>query len=290
MNDNEGPGIVPDMPNAEYHAHPAVGSSGLKLIAQSPLHYWAAYLDPDRVRREPTPAMRIGTAWHCAVFEPEEFGLRYVEIPSGLDRRTKEGKALWAEIEASGREPMTPETRAQIWSMATNGRRHPVSRVLFEKCAGAAEQSLFWTDAATGVLCKIRPDYAVAPCELFPNGLLVDGKTGEDMSAAGFARYAWNWQLHIQAAFYADGYQRAMGTKEPPAFVWLAQEKDAPYATAYYSAGADFIEYGRREYRRLLRIFADCRRTNTWPGYPETVTELALPAWAEKQVQEGVAA
>ena len=280
--------IVADMPNETYHADAAVGSSGLKLIDQSPLHYWAAYLDPNRKPREATQAMKIGTAWHCAVFEPDEFEARYVEIPAGLDRRTKEGKALWEEISASGREPMTPDGWEQIQSMAASARRHPVSRVLFEQCDGVAEQSLFWTDAETGVRCKIRPDYAIAPCKLFPNGLLIDGKTGEDMSAEGFAKYAWNWQLHLQAAFYADGFRQVYRTAEPPAFMWLAQEKAAPYATALYSGGADFIEFGRRKYRQLLRVYAECRRTDTWPGYPETVTELALPVWAEKQVQEGV--
>jgi hypothetical protein len=282
--------IVPDLPNAEYHAHPAVGSSGLKLMAQSPLHYWAAYLDPERVRPEPTAAMRIGTAWHAAIFEPEAFAADYVEVPAGLDRRTKEGKALWADIEASGKEPLSADDYARIVAMRDSARRHPVTGVIFAQPGGAAEQSLFWVDAETGARCKIRPDYAVPPCALFPHGLLVDGKTGEDMSAAGFARYAMNWQLHLQAAFYADGFQAVHGTSEPPAFVWLAQEKAAPYATAYYSAASDFMEYGRKQYRRLLRLWAECSARGEWPGYPPTVQPLELPVWAAKQVQEGVAA
>jgi hypothetical protein len=248
-------GTFHDMPNAEYHQQSAIGSSGIKLLEQSPLHYWAAYIDPARVRREPTPAMKIGTAWHAAIFEPAKFAGEYIEIPEGLDRRTKEGKALWAELEASGKQVMTTDDMARIKAMRESAAAHPVSRVIFDQPNGAAEVSFFWLDAETGAHCKIRPDYYVPPCELFPGGLLVDGKTGEDMSPAGFSKYAWNWELHIQAAFYSDIFQAVHNTTEPPAFVWLAQEKEAPYATAYYSAAADFLEYGRRQYRKLLRTY-----------------------------------
>lgn len=284
------PEIITGLPNPEYHADAAVGSSGLKLLSRSPAHYFAAYLDPARKRREPTPAMRIGTAWHAAIFEPEAFAADYIQLPDGLDRRTKEGKALYAEIEASCREPMAPDAYAEILAMRNSAAAHPVSQVIFGLPDGAAELSLFWTDAATGVRCKIRPDYMVPPCAQFPHGLLIDGKTGEDMSPAGFGKYAWNWELHLQAAWYCDGFQAVLGTDQPPAFAWLAQEKDAPYACAYYAAGADFLAYGRRIYRPLLERLGDCQRTGSWPAYGQMVQPLALPGWAEKQVQEGVAA
>lgn len=273
-----------DLPNVDYHALPYIGSSGLKLIGKSPLHYWADYLDPERVRKEPTAAMKLGTAWHAAVFEPDEFAARYIMVPEGIDRRTKEGKALWAEILESGQEPMSQDDYGRILRMAASAIEHPVSKVIFDQEGGAAEQSMFWQDGETGARCKIRPDYAVAPCEMFPHGLLVDGKTGEDMSPEGFGKYAMNWGLHIQAAFYCDGFQAVLGTEKPPAFVWLAQEKEAPHATAYYSASDDFLDYGRRQYRTLLRTYARCMERNEWPGYPKNVQSLALPAWAAKQV------
>lgn len=283
-------GKFADMTNADYHAHPAVGSSGIKELQRSPLHYWAKYLNPARDAKEPTPAMKIGTAWHAAIFEPEKFMADYVVIPAGLDRRTKEGKALWQELVDSGREPLSADEYERIAVMRANAADHPVTRIVFGQDGGAAEVSFFWIDPATGVNCKIRPDYYVPPCDMFPHGLIVDGKTGEDMSADGFAKYAWNWDCHIQAAFYCDGFKHVHGTSAPPAFMWLAQEKEAPYATAYYAAAADFIEFGRQKYRRLLGLLGDCAANDNWPGYPQTVQALELPAWAAKQVQEGVAA
>ena len=283
-------GTFRDMPNAEYHDNPAIGSSGLKLRQQSPQHYWARDLDPKRERKDPTPAMKIGTAWHAAIFEPGKFADDYVQIPEGLNRTTKEGKALWADILATGKEPMTKDDMDRIKAMAASAAAHPVTRVIFEQAGAAAEVSFFWADPFTGAACKIRPDFYVPPCALFPNGLLVDGKTGEDMSPAGFSKYAWNWELHIQAAFYSDGFQHLHGTKEPPAFVWMGQEKDAPYCTAYYSAGADFVAYGRKLYRRLLATYAACTETGQWPGYPPIVQPLELPTWAAKTVADAIAA
>lgn len=279
-----------DMSNEAYHAHPAIGSSGLKLIQQSPLHYWSRYLDPQREPDESTPAQRLGTAWHASIFEPDQFALDYIAIPEGLDRRTKEGKELFASIEASGKEPIKHDDFLRIARMTESARQHPVSQVVFDLPGGVAEASIFWEHPTVGVTCKLRPDYMVAPCEMFPTGLIIDGKTGEDMSPEGFAKYAWNWDLFLQAAFYCDGFMRHHGTIEPPAFCWLAQEKSDPFATAYYSASEDVLAYGRRKYTRLLNIYAECLRSDKWPGYPATVQPIDLPAWAAKQVSEGVAA
>ena len=290
MNDNYFAGAVADMSNATYHQQPHIGSSGFKLLARSPAHFWASYVDPHRERRPPTPLMKIGTAWHAAIFEPEKFATDYSEIPEGLDRRTKEGKALWAELEASGKEPLTTDGWAQIVAMAAAARRHPVSQVIFGLPGGHAEMSIFWVDPDTGAPCRIRPDYHVEPCAMFPNGLIIDGKSNDDSSPAGFAKSAMNSEMFYQAAFYSDGFQQHYGTKEPPVFAWLAQEREAPFATAYYSAGADFVQYGRKKYRRLLALFAHCMHSGQWPGYPAVVQPLDLPGWAVKAIEGEVAA
>ena len=61
------------MENADYHRHSAISKSGLDVVAKSPLHYWARYLDPKREVPEPTAAMRIGTALHTLVLEQDQF-------------------------------------------------------------------------------------------------------------------------------------------------------------------------------------------------------------------------
>ena len=276
-------GAQPTLTNEAHHADQAVGSSGLKLIARSPLHYWQAYINSERERKEPTPAMKIGTAWHAAFFEPEEFARNYIEIPQGLDRRTKEGKQLFTELEESGKIPLAFDEMLRIKTMAITAKDHPMSQRIFAIKGGMAEVSMF--ALMDGVRVKIRPDYFLPPCVEYPNGLIVDGKTGEDMSPSGFDKYAMNWNLALQAAFYVDVFQHVYDLDEPPAFMWCGQEKEAPYSTAWYSASDEVLEYGRFQYAPLLEIYAECMSTGQWPGYDEQVTELKLPAWVKKQME-----
>jgi hypothetical protein len=341
MNDNL-LGVLPDMDNDAYHASPAIGSSGLKRFAVTPLHYWADFLDPERERKD-KKAFRIGRAWHCAVFEPHAFGERYVDdhgvnkltnrakalaellalpgdqaaaellrwkgVPDDIKATTKEGKALYAEIEAEGKRPM-PESdldwitteaarmhskdvlpaadTVRVQKMAAIARALPISRVVFEQMAahGAAETSLFWVDPDSGVLLKIRPDFMLTPCPAFPNGLIIDGKSTTDASVQGFGRQVWNLDYGLQAAIYTKVFQGVFKTAGRPPFLWLGQEKDSPHAARYYSAGDDLIAHWDRRIAAMLPAVKRCQDTGVWPGYPETVETLALPAWAEKQIAE----
>lgn len=338
MNENYLQGLFLDMANADYHGgHPHIGSSGFKLLERSPAHYWAANVDPDRERREPSRIMVMGTAWHTGIFEPRlfdgayaarpdiaptstvaklldealadmaAFSQKYVGIPDGISKTSKEGKALLAELAADGKTGIEESKLAEVMELAPPldgkillnaddlddvramvkaAQAHPITQVIMAQEGAMAEASYFWVDAETGAPCRVRPDYAVPPCRLFPNGLIIDGKSNDDSSKEGFARNCWNSQMYYQAAFYSDGMQHLWQTPEPPAFMWLSQERDKPYATMYHAAGADLVAYGRKKYRQLLRVFARCLETGQWPGYPTEVQTLELPAWAAKQVSE----
>lgn len=335
-------GLHGDMPNETYHQQPHIGSSGFKLLARSALHFWhASPLNPQRAPREASRIMTMGTAWHTGIFEPHLFAssyaakpdispastvaqllgealqdfdawrAKYVALPEGLGKTTKEGKALLAELEAQGRAGVEADKHAQVLelappllgrtllsaddlaaveAMASAARAHPIARAILDLPGGMAEHSIFAIDARTGAPCRIRPDYMLPPCERFPRGLIIDGKSTDDASPQAFARTAWNMEMFFQAAFYSDVYQAHFGTKEPPVFAWLAQERDAPFATAFYAAPPDFTQYGRLRYRPLLKLFAQCLQTGEWPGYPTSVQDLALPGWAAKEIDAAVAA
>ena len=334
------PGVVLGMANDEYHAHPALGSSGLKRFSITPAHYWASYLDPEREAVD-KKHFRIGRAWHCAVFEPTEFEKRYttehdahpatnkakllksvlagevaleslVALPEGLAPTSKEGKALAAELQASGSTPCAPEdfdfvskwhplhagrdvlddkSMRSVLRMADRARDLPISRVVFDEYArhGLAEASLFYRDHVSGVELKIRPDYMLTPCKLFPNGLIIDGKTTTDASEEGFGRSVWNLGYGWQAALYPMVYQGIFKTDEPPAFLWLAQEKESPYAARYYAAAQDLREHYLSKVTDLLPSFAECQRLDRWAPYPPTVKTLSVPGWAQKQIDEAAA-
>ena len=141
---------------------------------------------------------------------------------------------------------------------------------------GAPEQSVFWIDPETGVLCKCRPDWL---CEPNPNSAILDVKTTVDASPEGFARAVFKYGYHRQAAWYLDGVEAATGMT-PDSFMFLALEKTNPFAHAFYYADEQMIEQGRIENRALLRRYADCLAEDKWPGYDEKLLPLSLPRWA----------
>lgn len=265
-------GIFAGLSNAEYHSGAGISKSGLDLISRSPLHYYAAYLDPNRTPREETPAMALGTAIHSAVLEPEKFAADYLLMPK-LDRRTKDGKAAYedftAQAEENGQTLISPDDYRACTTIAAQLRQNPAAAVLFEN--GKAEQSAFWTDRETGVLCKARPDW-------LRHGAVLDVKSTDDASPSGFQRSVLKWRYHVQAAWYLDGIHQATGVP-PGAFIFCVFEKAPPYAAAFYYADNDMLELGRREYRRCLRLYADCLNSGNWHGYAPQILPISLPVW-----------
>jgi hypothetical protein len=266
------PGLVYGMVNADYHAVPALGASGLKLLARSPAHYFGVMLDPARPQSEPSPAMRAGTLAHCAILEPDELAARYVVKPEGVDLRTKDGKA-WVAAVTAGVEIMTAEQRE------TAIRQAAAVRALPEICdllaGGKPEVSAFWTDAATGELCKCRPDWVAT---LDEGVILVDVKTAQDASPAGFAKAVANFGYHRQAAWYVNGYEQASG-RRVLGFVFAVVESNYPHAAAAYMLTDEDTERAGADNRRLLDLYVACKRANAWPGYPSAIQQLALPPW-----------
>jgi exodeoxyribonuclease VIII len=262
------------MENDAYHAHPAISKSGLDLIARSPLHFWARYLDPNRVPTEPTAAMRLGTAVHTHVLELDQWQQRYITAPEGIDRRYKVGKEAWAAFEAQseGRTVISREDADLVMAMGRSVFGHPAAAMLLG-LPGKAETTHMWTDAATGLQCKCRPDW------LTDDGrLIVDLKTTENASPREFARSIAEWRYHVQAAWYLDGLEQATGTR-PEQFIFICVEKKAPFACAVYAADAEMIAAGAKTAARDLEVLATCKAADAWPGYSDQIKPISLPAW-----------
>jgi len=262
------------MENDAYHAHPAISKSGLDLIARSPLHFWARYLDPNRVPTEPTAAMRLGTAVHTHVLELDQWQQRYITAPEGIDRRYKVGKEAWAAFEAQseGRTVISREDADLVMKMGRSVFGHPAAAMLLG-LPGKAETTHMWTDAATGLQCKCRPDW------LTDDGLLiVDPKTTENASPREFARSIAEWRYHVQAAWYLDGLEQTTGIR-PEQFIFICVEKKAPFACAVYAADAEMIAAGAQTAARDLEVLATCKAADAWPGYNNQIEPISLPAW-----------
>jgi len=268
------PGIFRDVPRNDYHAWDAAHATGLKRFEKSAAHAREAMLHPP----EPTAALDVGDALHAAVLEPVRFATEYAVAPK-LDRRRKADREEWEQFEAShpGAVVLKENEGEMIAGMAASVRAHETAARLIG-APGVVELSAFWFDAETKMPCKLRADrftsFAGWPC-------IVDLKSTKDASPRGFPREATTYGYHVQAAWYLDGLNAIERAERR--FLFIAVEKEPPYAAAVYELDVVSLEAGRTQARRYLLAWSKARKDNLWPGYPAGLTTLTLPPWAFRE-------
>ena len=257
-------GIFGNIPNADYHAKDGLSSSGLSRLAQSPAHYLAYKQNPP----EQTKAMRIGSGVHAAVLEDGFNTGLIIRGPGGT-------RANGAFKEFAKQHPdkivLTEDDYQEVEHIAEKVLRHDLANELLR--GGKAEQSAFWVDEATGVLCKCRPDY------LRNDGLVIDLKTSSDASPEAFQRSIMSYKYHWQSAWYLDGLSKLLG-KRLENFVHLVVETEAPYGVAVYVLDNGSLDKARDDIATLIKRYADCLHTGEWPGYDTRIQNISLPHWA----------
>jgi len=107
---------------------------------------------------------------------------------------------------------------------------------------------------------------------------VIDLKSTEDASEAGFARSVATYRYHVQHAHYASAFQ-SLG-HELRAFLFVAVEKAAPFAANVMCLDADAEARGMELRDRYMEKLNLCLQTDTWPGYEPTIHRLALPRYA----------
>jgi hypothetical protein len=142
----------------------------------------------------------------------------------------------------------------------------------------AIEASGYWIDEETGMLCRCRPDLYREDIKI-----MVDVKSTQSASASDFSRSTVNYGYHAQEAFYSDGW-RALN-KSVDGFVFIAWEKEKPFAYAVYETPPSIVEEGRALMRSALKTYADCVKADHWPAYGEGVQELSFPRWAYRATE-----
>lgn len=269
MNDYISRKFIPDMAIEDYHGlNDFISSSHLKEMAKSPAHYRAAL----EAANKRTAALEFGDAAHCYILQPHEFEKRFTSMPSTIKvKRGKEFEAFQAANE--GKTILSAEDINALTGMADAFSRHTTANALVRVPEGIAEMSCFFTEPSTMANCRIRPDY-------LPGGaIIVDYKTTENASPSEFQRSAVKYGYDIQAGFYTLGMELLTGISHR--FVFIAQEKKPPYEIAVYEASPDFIDRGRSRAVSLLEQLTECRKTGVYPGYPDEIQTLDLPAWAK---------
>jgi len=259
----------PEGAPAEAPLQPRVSKSALWTAHnRSPAHA--------RVEKEESNAMKLGTAIHCAILEPDELVKRFARGPE--DRRGNKWKDFVENCEAKGVLPLTESDYEAALIIRDRLRNEP----LIKRIAGVGTQreiSCYYTDPETGLKCRTRPDAYVPDMNL-----IVDVKSTTDARPDPFGRVFGSLGYHVQAAKYPRGWQLANGGDEP-AFLFVALERAEPFEFIVYEPDADTIAEGRVILRKALDQWARCVETGVWPGYDRTPQIFSMRKYDFRETQ-----
>lgn len=268
--------------NELYHSNTAVSHSKLELFRRRPISYYRRFIAKTVARPEATEAFRIGSAAHCAVLEPDEFLNRYAQRPEGIDRRTKDGKAAFAQFESenAGKVIIGSEELGDVREMAAAVNHHPLASQLL----AAGKPELTWRVEPKGSLAlQCRTDwFNPAGCELSQGRPYVaDLKTVESLNSdafRNFERACFSFGYHRQAGFYLPLITEITGAPVFD-FFFIAVEKAEPFGVAVYRLSDAAVARGHDETITDLVRLQSCIASNTWPNLDPTLREIGLPKW-----------
>jgi hypothetical protein len=270
------PGVYDGIPSEQYHASPALSASGAKLLL--PPSCPALYKWQREHGQPPKAVFDFGHAAHGLVLGCGD-PVTVIEADNWL---TKAAKAARDDAYAEGRVPVLTREWEQVQGMAAAIRSHPIASALFDAERGRPEQSAFWEDTFHGVWRRARFDWL--PDTDGGRLILADFKTTVSAEPASFARSVFNFGYDLQAAWYLDA-ARALELADDAAFVFVAQEKTAPYLVTVFELDAEALAIGHHKAQRALSVFAECSATDTWPGYSSDVELISPPVWLSRQYE-----
>jgi len=283
-----------------YHADPAIGSSGIKDLLISPRRYWFnSPLNPKRKPKKETPALRFGKAFHAMILEPENFE-KYIAImpkkfipakqhPTGLSMEKQ--KELFIEAN-SDKIIVSHEEIDTMIEMLYALQVEPAHLNALK--SGLSEVSIFWRDAETGLMCKIRADrFAPLWVSDLKTTTSIDDKNlrhefpkrGYDVSGAMYSEGMIQLKEMIRGGYkmpsdFSDMFMNEFMSTEKQHFAFIFQEKESPYITRLWRMTPYITEIGYDKFRKGLSIYQDHQnKIDAWPsGFPvvEDIDESML--------------
>lgn len=277
------------MTEKEYRTHPAISRSELWRMSESPAKFkWFKDHPPD-----PTPSLLFGQVVHKLILQPETFDEDFA-ILTDADRRTKVGREAFDSFMArlEGRSAVLEADVQKAEKMANAVRQNRLAAKLLEDRHNIVtlnsqhEVPFFWTDPDTGEECKCRCD---ALTVIDDRIVIVDYKTAGSAKTDVFNQSIFRYGYHFQAAMYAAGVQTAMNLDYLPEFIFIVQEKSAPYAVNVVKIPDTVVQAGMDTFREYIGIYHECRITDYWYGYNgpfDEPTEAYCPGWMQLGVEE----
>jgi hypothetical protein len=271
-----------------YHSRPELSSSQLdpyhddhSRISKSMLQDFAndrelfrlRYIDGNMPKREPSPAMDAGTVVHAVLLEggPLEDYVRLVPDDCLQSNGAINGKRM-VELRAAnpGIVYMKAGEFGRISSIIESLRKFVPEMGI--DSAARKEQAIYWTDGASGLECRAKPDWYT---EAGDSLVVHDLKVTATVNPWEWGRLADRFRYWLQDAHYSSGLEKRTG-REVRAFVFWCVEAEYPYRVMRREYSIDDRKAARLWHGRKLCELAACYQTGNWANdWPVTI-----PTWA----------
>lgn len=255
------------VPEAVYHAYPAMSNSGLKEFKKGAGYWKAAREEPS----EDTPARLLGRMIHMVLGEPQRFKTD-VAIIDG-NRAGAAVKQAVAQQEALGKIVIKPDLAKICLDVHHKAIKHPLINQILKE--GMSEVSIFWIDEATKAPCKARLDWITS------SGVICDWKTFDPLYSEDLLEHQIRSNYyHFQNAWYNEAYFQAYG-KRAKGFYNVFIRTNNPVDLRVTTIAKQSIEETIPFIRTHLENFAKCLEKDEWLLTPNEVTEIVVrPFWS----------
>lgn len=208
-----------------YHAHPANGSSDIKLAYRDIYAYREKQMGR-APQTEPTPAMTLGSVFDLMLTEPDAFDERFVVLEKGARKPKDEKREV---IRDQGQYSI-----ATVNAMLEEIHKHKVARAVLDLGATRCQTQASYFATVKGVQAKCRPD-------VLHRNYCVDIKTTADASPTAFARQAIRLGYHIQQEWYTRILQQNKRVVER--FYFVVVQTSWPFTVGVYTLPATALVY-----------------------------------------------
>lgn len=276
--------IVHDMPEAEYHSHPAFSSTQARQMLESPARYKWGLDHP----RPDTAAFDVGTAAHSKILGVGSGVIAYPDehLTAGGNVSSKKETIAWADQQrAAGLTPVSPNQIDAVNAMSEAVLANRTARALLER-PGHAEASVFATDPDTGIEMRARFDFLPDNNPL-EQRVAVDLKTTAGTADKdGFSKAAASYRYDVQRGHYLHALEFAAPDEAAAEMKFIVVEKTAPYLVGVHQLDERFAEVGEAAALHARRRLAECLASDEWPGYPDNTQIVPAPMWLLYQHEE----
>ena len=266
---------IPDLSNEEYHANKDyISRSSIMDFDKNPYTYWAKHINPDRPKRNSTPQMILGSAFHTLMLEPDKFNYEYAILPQkvllkDVGKETYDAfKKLEKEMLEGTQTIITSEEYINLMNMKLTVEDNKSAMQLLENAR--IENSFFWQDEHSGLNLKCRPD-------VLHDNMIIDLKTTSNASPRAFQREMVDYGYHVQFAMIRDGVEIVEGRRINNCINVVIETK-YPYNMAIYIIDEFALEEGQMKYKQICLDLKNAIEENKWQDYG--IQTISLPKWA----------